>query len=467
MPNDMTYTCSVCNQIFEEKYFDTLQQKCILHCDKSIETEWLITHEQNKLSWNNTKVKIFWNYIQYEIDNLYRMQLHDNYDISDPIKYDKVIFPKFEKEYSYDGYNEADLGTNFISFNVFQEPGSEPFQHINRIFEQSKIIFYKCIFLDTANFKKYQFEQPILFDRCTFNKKLHLPKTFSNSLELRRCDFMNHPLNLNNTTFKSFCSIKNCENIQKITFYQSTFYDDAHIQNCIISGTSNFTLTTFKKIADFHESTFQKVNFTNTIFEDLVIFSDTTFKQDINFNYTIFEKLVIFRDSVFEKTLNLRDAIFKNDANFLDMKAILANRETARIIKYQLQKIGNIIEANKYHAQELALQRKDIWKPRNWCSNQLPEAIVFTVHFLSSNHSKNWLLTLFWIIITGSLTGLWVEGYDCLNHDFFNITMKYMSIINMDDSIKEHPTLLFFNKVALGYLYYQFLTAIRKDTRNS
>ena len=35
----------------------------------------------------------------------------------------------------------------------------------------------------------------------------------------------------------------------------------------------------------------------------------------------------------------------------------------------------------------------------------------------------------------------------------------------LDKSLEDNPFLLLFNKVTLGYLYYQFLIAIRKNTR--
>lgn len=40
-----------------------------------------------------------------------------------------------------------------------------------------------------------------------------------------------------------------------------------------------------------------------------------------------------------------------------------------------------------------------------------------------------------------------------------------MSIVNLDECIKLNPLIFLFNKVGLGYLYYQFLMSVRKDTR--
>ena len=41
---------------------------------------------------------------------------------------------------------------------------------------------------------------------------------------------------------------------------------------------------------------------------------------------------------------------------------------------------------------------------------------------------------------------------------------QYVNITNLE-KLKDKPFILFINKLSLGYLYYQFLTAVRKDTR--
>ena len=46
---------------------------------------------------------------------------------------------------------------------------------------------------------------------------------------------------------------------------------------------------------------------------------------------------------------------------------------------------------------------------------------------------------------------------------------QYISILNKFDAFKVDNnisySILMFNKVALGYLYYQLITAVRKDTK--
>ncbi len=108
----------------------------------------------------------------------------------------------------------------------------------------------------------------------------------------------------------------------------------------------------------------------------------------------------------------------------------------------------------------------------------MDDYIVFKLHHISSNHSTNWVLALLWIILVGLLTTIFLH----LNavkelfinpcsfkieyfYKIFDNLWKYIYIGNMDDELKRNSFVFLFNKVSLGYLYYQFLTAVRKDTR--
>jgi hypothetical protein len=136
-------------------------------------------------------------------------------------------------------------------------------------------------------------------------------------------------------------------------------------------------------------------------------------------------------------------------------------------MKHQFAKIGNVIESNIYHSLELNKKRKNL----KLSFFNISDIIVFWFHFIFSNHSRSWYVSLFWIVVTGSLTAysLNTELYDslgCINsYIFLEDTFQNMSIINLNEEIKKTPIIFLLNKVSLGYLYYQFLTAIRKDTR--
>ncbi|MEA2016887.1 MAG: hypothetical protein U9N59_00445, partial [Campylobacterota bacterium] len=132
---------------------------------------------------------------------------------------------------------------------------------------------------------------------------------------------------------------------------------------------------------------------------------------------------------------NLDNTFFKDEANFLDIKnkdndklesKNIANRETARIIKHSFEKIGNIIEANKFYALEMEKQEKEL----KWSDN-FAEKLVFTFHKLSSNHSQDWVLTLFWIM-NMTLVKVFLEFEYCEEISlYYNIPISFIVIISI------------------------------------
>lgn len=199
-------------------------------------------------------------------------------------------------------------------------------------------------------------------------------------------------------------------------------------------------------------------------FNGLSLFGKTEFNKFVKFEYVTFKEYTHFKDAVFCEGLNLEYSNIGSEINFfniqkLDNKESKKNtsQETYRIIKYQLSKVGNIIESNKYHSLELKKRRANL-------PFDSLDYIVLFFHWISSNHSKSWTLALFWIFIVGIVTSFSLDCFICYS-DNLNCIFKYISIVNLDECIKKIPIIFVINKVALGYLYYQFLTAVRKDTR--
>lgn len=124
------------------------------------------------------------------------------------------------------------------------------------------------------------------------------------------------------------------------------------------------------------------------------------------------------------------------------------------------ENIGNKIEANEYLTLELEKHRSDIWNRPDFSLQLLLDGTVTFFHWISSNHSSNWLLALFWIFILSVCTNKFLGHELSVNYIF-----QYINILSsVNDFNKSYPAMIL-NKVILGYLYYQFLTAVRKDTR--
>lgn len=354
-----------------------------------------------------------------------------------------------------------------------------------------------------------------IFVNCTFEGSLNINILYFN-LELRDCDV--NELNLNNIKSDSHnprhmkfiistirnIAIKNCSFTDR--FYINPQYWDepeyiTRIDNLLIQDTvfgHNFKLhncevkkcninnTDFEKNADFFKSKFLQSDdllFKSLNFRGLALFGECEFKSTLRLEYVTFEGLSHFRQARFRKGLDLDKANIEKEMNFYDAKGLknkeskeLTSQETYRIIKHNFFKIGNQIEANKFHSIELE-KRQTFLSERK--KKFFFEWLVFKVHWLSSKFATNWVLPLFWIVCMGALTNEYLNygvykpftfDYEFsldLFLDFWNKTAHYMSIVSDDDPLKETPWLFLVNKVGLGYLYYQFVSAIRKDTKQS
>lgn len=138
---------------------------------------------------------------------------------------------------------------------------------------------------------------------------------------------------------------------------------------------------------------FKNIDFFNMEFNGTCSFTNNKFKNELTFNYIIFNDLVIFNNSEIED-LFFQNTFFRKESNFLDIKlSKVGSRETARIIKDSFEKQNNIIEANKFYALEMEKREKELDFKENFF-----EWLVFKIHGLSSNHSQDWTLALFWII---------------------------------------------------------------------
>jgi len=508
------HECIVCNQLFEEKYFDFEQQKCILHCDKHEHNSWYVSDpEVNTKKWNEKKIKKFWGYIKKGLKRADFIHKHDNNIIRDPYVFENVIFPKFQQDIPYceHAMNYEDQGTNF--FCNIEQSEENPYG-VSHIFNLLNLVFDTCTFLDEAPFERYSWQNNVQFNACRFCHGIELPKNYMKNISFLKCDFQKHSLDLKDSTFEENLEILECFNLQNLYLTESTITGKAKIQLITIEDQADFFNTKFMDLADFYGVTFNEVNFTKTDFNDIAVFSEAKFIKDIDFKYTKFLNEAIFRDTVFYEKLDLRNAIFKTGATILDItsekgskrKIKVANRETARIIKSLLDSSKNIIEANKYYALEMKEREKELKKtkqPREWL-----EWLIFKIHGVSSNHSQDWFLAVLWILVVGIINYAITMEQVQYTDDFlvlsstFLVPLLYLIICNenIEKPHYKYGILLFiiaiplsFSIISLGeliktvnafsklgqdisaieflfhlitaYLLYQFAVSVRQNTR--
>ena len=340
-----TCKCESCHREFDEEEYQITQDKnkCILHCEK--DENFLINIEYVK-----EFHYVFYHFINNISEERRRFYDENGENEKDLKKYEikNFIFPNFKNK-TYLRLIDEDQNVNI--FNNITEKNID-------------VVFENCRFLGDFDLSKEIINFNLIFNNVKINGKLDLSETI----------------------FKDFSKVR--------------------IKDCEVKN-ADFYNTKFNNLADFFQTKFNEVNFKRTTFKDISVFTKVTFKDDIDFEYTTFEKLAQFKETIFEKKLNFEDTIIKDKINFLKTKTVnnenlkpenIANRETARIIKDSFEQQNNIIEANKFYALEMKEREKELERDLKEGKN-IFEWLVFKVHGLSSNHSQNWLLTLFWIVI--------------------------------------------------------------------
>ena len=340
----------------------------------------------------------------------------------------------------------------------------------------------------------------VIFNRCDF-KYFNIGDRYDiqNNLEAKICRFYLYGGTIENMT------IQNIKLDSKLYFNRqdgdvenelSTKITTLIIQNTIFK--ENFKLhhcniekvtiknTDFVKQADFYKSSFDNntdIDFKALNFLGLTIFGHCRFTEKLIFTNVTFGNFVHFRNAIFNKGLDIDNVNIQKEINFLGVTGLdnvenqdNTSQETYRIIKYNFQKIGNQIEANKYHFLELNAHRQVTWKKlkKNFSFHVfyyetqeliklLSEIVPSFIHWISSKYAQSWLLPVFWIMVVGWLSNCMISDAK----DLFNFTeiFKYVSIINFDQKLKDSSVIFLFNKISLGYLYYQFVSALRKNTK--
>lgn len=446
--------CSFCREL---KVYDD-SDKCIFHCEKD---SWITKHDPSNdkfdlgtevnYFWDEKKVKKFWNKFKEVIEEKANLSKEDSY-----YRFDGFIFPKMEQDTFKDYTFNCDL--------VFTKD---------------------CIFEGDINFFQTIFNRQIYFNDCKIKGKASFGKSI----------------------FKDRFTFNNMKEIKEVFFKHAEFKEKVEFKESCYEKV-DFENATFEKLADFYRTKFYKVNFERAYFKEIAVFSETEFYCDVNFKYTKFFGKSIFRDTVITGKLDLKNSIFKDEANFLDIKlSKVESRETARIIKDSFEKQNNIIEANKFYALEMEKREKELDFKKDFF-----EWLVFKIHRLSSNHSQDWLLALFWIIsftflsvfiekIFNSSSGLVDKyilsfiisvGITFINFHIANTKKTYYlisifiyyciySILTQDWILKcfsnklnpfsimtANEELTFSGliyKIIIAYLIYQFIVSIRQNTR--
>lgn len=373
---------------------------------------------------------------------------------------------------------------------------------LNDIFEKCKGIklnslrFNDCIIKEVfslANSSDVYYKN-LVFRNCTFEREFSL--YLDSNLEMNN-------IRLIYCNFKSEFIIK-VKKIKLLQIENTTFTANVNLGSNII------------EIFDLKSSNFTKnCNFYNTSFVKYNDFRFTTFNQSVNFSKAKFNN-IDFGDTNFLSFVDFSE--IKNIENEQIECEKIENRKTARILKSKLDESNNIIESNYFYSIEMKKREKELEEDIREGKNFF-EWLVFKIHGLSSNHSQDWLLALFWIFIVGFIASyydfnliqnsedkyihynlssifktiglifiiLFIDRLCKIKDKFINInyfiissyliyiyatedyllslfsqTINPFSVMKTNDPI--NGIQLFF-KIIIAYLIYQLIISIRQNTR--
>jgi hypothetical protein len=215
---------------------------------------------------------------------------------------------------------------------------------------------------------------------------------FPANAEFEIKEFENKILKFNRCKFMDVFYFYFFNNVQRVEFDNCTFYKSVKFENIVFKEDFLFQNCIIHKDAEFF---FKDINF-NVV----VSFIKTKVESKFTFTQVRFNDIALFNNSEIED-LFFENTFFRKEVNFLNMKLnCVGSRETARIIKDSFEQQNNIIEANKFYALEMKEREKELEEDKKSGKN-IFEWIVFKIHGISSNHSQDWTLALFWIFIIG------------------------------------------------------------------
>ena len=311
-------------------------------------------------------------------------------------------------------------------------------------------LYQECIFFENVSTLSNNSEKPEiynpLFKNCNFNKTLLIENinfsrnVFYNSNEVPSTNYIfiiNH-LTIINCKFKSRFILNNYK-ILDFLIEDAEFYEKTEFK---YNKVTNFSLvnTNFQNIVDCFKTTFDNFEIKKCIFEEYVGFEECTFgnnrnlKENISkFIHSTFLTFINFRNAKFNSGLDLQQINLKEPPNFLNAQVSEANtnRETFRIIKYSFDRIGNIIEGNRFYAHEMHKYKEDL-KNGNTAKDWIG-LLLLRLYKCFSNYGQSIWRPLIWIFIISALYSLINQGYQNNTLYFIlpplNETINFISII--------------------------------------
>ncbi|MEN8123151.1 MAG: hypothetical protein ABFS35_22625 [Bacteroidota bacterium] len=486
--------------------FDKNEQTCIFHCKKD---DWFTQNDKKQKTWNKDKLNLFWDQL-----NKRRLAkgLKENSSILSTvtqtgngtnenfIEINGIVIPplnsidNFHKDIQYYRFSNCTFIDSFVieldhkstnlekDFYFSQCTFKGKFQvksnnsgvdgsiiltgtkhHNNICFEGD---YFKTIHINNINFKEFHdTEIEILFEPSLIIRHMTFENIIFSHLDRARIKGISFLCtNINNIIFSE--TIDSCVNMEYFKIYKSV------VNKCKIAhlNLNEFKIknTTFSDHAQVYLTDIQTNDF---IIDDLSQQWEFMKLNKVSVNNKFECRNSTFNNTVFDNVnLSKAQSIYIFNTSFIgslqshikwgNINKIHSTKEIFRQLKFLNDRQGNHIDANKFYSMELQTYNKEL----KWWKNPLKKLTLW-IHRISSNHSQNWALALFWIV-TISAFKVYISSDNDTTFKLENYINKMVQTFNFLDISKENfsvSDLLY--KIILGYLIYQFIISIRNETK--
>ncbi len=357
--------------------------------------------------------------------------------------------------------------------------------------------FYNATFSQGASFQNATFSQHTSFYEATFSQQGSFKyATFSQGAEFRLKKSSSDKQTLTGLTVTKELTISGGDALSTLILGDLTIEDKASL---ILKDLTCDHLTITNLTNKGSNSKFTNVTITDALTVASAMFDKTEFNGlDVSRATKIFLTHTSFLGS---HLTNIQWGAINPDRFAID-------RQMARQLKAISDTQGETINANSFYTLEMALHAQDLKKEGAW-----QERVVHTIHDMVSHHSSDWLLALLWFLGVGfgsvSLS-LDIIPYTLIvillllpiphffKHDnpqkmaicyfviflfLYILTIEAVplphfgldylfSMVNplaikaFDENLKSIPSVILYpTRLIEIFIGYQFITALRKNTR--
>lgn len=386
--------------------------------------------------------------------------------------------------------------------------------------KEVKVFFQDCIFHDYWSLFDYSMlknKNNVIYQSCTFQKDVSNASAEQdaeffvlNSNQFDTFCKFNGKLEFYKTEFKGtlfYISSGRClpddkKNLDLLKIFDSKFnsrfvFNNFKVESVVIHNTifedkfefknnqiNNLHLDNvdFLKLADFYQGFLKNPSFKRLKFYDLVVFENCVFDSEKNapvqFIYTSFFDYSNFRFTSFLNGLDFEKANFNKEANFLksEVNPKNTNKETFRIIKHNLDKSGNQIEANKYFALEMEAYKRELKE----FNGKKQEKFLLAFNNFVSGHGQDFIkagkLWLFLValiaLILANDSFQWVNTFytgsgllQCILDGLNRFALGFLPFSSFYEGREHLAFFILFSTFLLSAVSWQLLIALRRFSK--